>query len=449
MLSPMSSGRSSAEESHHDIHRDSWMKTVFALVDCNNFYASCEKLFRPDLRDTPVIVLSNNDGCVVARSQEAKALGIKMGVPVHHIRSEIRLHGIHLFSSNYTLYGDLSRRVMTTLETLVPRLDVYSIDGAFLDLTGVERVVSLESFGRQVKDTVVQDTGLPVCVGIAPTRTLAKLANYAAKKYQATKGVVDLTDTGRQRRLMALVPVDEVWGVGRKLSVKLQAMDITTALELADADPSTLRNQFSVVLERTIVELNGIACLPWKDVPQPKKQIMCSRSFGAPVKVLSDLAEAVAQFAVRVTEKLRKGEQYAGALTVFVRTNSFRTELPQYSNSASVKLIIPTQDSRVIVRQVLSLLRRMYRTGYDYAKAGVMLSDMVDEAAIQEDLFAGSELRQNDRSARLMSVMDEINRKSRTKVCSARQAGPAAYAMRREHLSPAYTTDWSQLPKVN
>ena len=424
------------------------MKTVFALVDCNNFYASCEKLFRPDLRDTPVIVLSNNDGCVVARSREAKALGIKMGVPVHHIRSEIRLHGIQLFSSNYTLYGDLSRRVMTTLEALAPRVDVYSIDEAFLDLSGVERVVALEDFGRQVKDAVVQDTGLPVCVGIAPTRTLAKLANYAAKKYRATEGVVDLTDIGRQRRLMALAPVDEVWGVGRKISAKLQAMGITTALELADSDPATLRKQFSVVLERTIRELNGIACIPWEDAPQSKKQIMCSRSFGAPVKALSDLEEAVVQFASRATEKLRKEGQYAGALMVFFRTNSFRTELPQYSNSASVGLITPTQDSRIIVQQVLSLLRPMYRPGYDYAKAGVMLSDLVNEAAIQEDFFASPSPGQDDRAARLMSVMDEINRRSGTKVCSARQAGPAAYAMRKEHLSPAYTTDWRQLPKV-
>lgn len=424
------------------------MKTVFALVDCNNFYASCEKLFRPDLRDTPVVVLSNNDGCVVARSKEAKALGIKMSVPVHHIRSEIRQYGIHLFSSNYTLYGDMSRRVMMTLEALAPRVDVYSIDEAFLDLTGVDRVIACEDFGHQVKDIVVQDTGLPVCVGIAPTRTLAKLANYAAKKYKATGGVVDLTDADRQRRLMTLVPVDEVWGVGRKISAKLQAMGITTALELADADPSTLRKQFSVVLERTIRELNGIACIPWEDAPQPKKQIMCSRSFGAPVKVLSDLEEAVAQFATRATEKLRAGKQYAGALMVFFRTNPFRTELPQYSNSTSIRLTTPTQDSRIIVRQVLSLLRPMYRAGYDYAKAGVMLSDLVNKAAIQEDLFAGPSAGQDDRSARLLSVMDEINRTSQIKVCSARQVGSAVYAMRREHLSPSYTTNWSQLPTV-
>jgi len=203
-----------------------------------------------------------------------------------------------------------------------------------------------------------------------------------------------------------------------------------------------------VVLERTIRELNGIACIPWEDAPQPKKQIMCSRSFGSPVKALPDLEEAVVQFASRAAEKLRKGGQYAGALMVFFRTNSFRTELPQYSNSASVGLITPTQDSRVIVQQVLSLLRPMYRPGYDYAKAGVMLSDLVNEAAIQEDMFASPSPEQDDRAARLMSVMDEINRKSREKVSSARQAGSAAYAMRREHLSPAYTTAWSELPTV-
>jgi len=446
--SPTSLDRSSGEGRVDSRFYDTWVKAMFALVDCNNFYASCEKLFRPDLRDTPVIVLSNNDGCVVARSKEAKALGIKMGVPVHHIQSEIRQHGIQVFSSNYTLYGDMSRRVMVTLEALAPRVDVYSIDEAFLDITGVDRVVALGGFGQQVKGTVVRNTGLPVCVGIASTRTLAKLANYAAKKYRATDGVVDLSKTDRQRRLMALVPVDEVWGVGRKISVKLQAVGITTALDLADADPATLRKRFSVVLERTMSELNGVACLPWEDVPQPKKQIMCSRSFGTVVKTLSGLSEAVANFAVRAAEKLRAGEQCAGAVMVFVRTNPFRSELPQYSNSASVKLITPTQDSRVIVHQVLSLLKPMFRDGYDYAKAGVMLGDLVSQVHYQEDLFSIEPSGKNERSDRLMSVMDEINRHSGVKVHSARQAGPAAHKMRRKHLSPAYTTDWRHLPTV-
>ena len=423
---------------------------VFALVDCNNFYASCEKLFRPDLRNTPVVVLSNNDGCVVARSKEAKALGIKMGVPVHHIKPEIRQFGIQVFSSNYTLYGDMSRRVMTTLESLAPKVDVYSIDEAFLDLTGIDRVVSYEEFGREVKNTVYQNIGLPVCVGMAPTRTLAKLANYAAKKYPATEGVVDLTNPRRQRRLMARIPVDEVWGVGRKLSAKLQAMGIVTALQLADTHLSTLRKQFSVVLERTAQELNGIPCLAWEDVPTSKKQIMCSRSFGQPLRKLTDLEEAVAHFATRATEKLRGGRQYAGELMVFLRTNPFRTTIPQYSRSAGVKLIQPSQDSRVIVQQALNLLRPMYRDGFDYAKAGVMLGDLVQEGGIQEDLFASSPEPAPDaaRSERLMAVMDAINRKSRATVYMAREAGPAAYAMRRRHLSPAYTTRWDDLPKV-
>ena len=217
-------------------------------------------------------------------------------------------------------------------------------------------MVSFEDFGREVKDTVYQNVGLPVCVGIAPTRTLAKLANYAAKKYRATGGVVDLTNPERQRKLMARVPVEEVWGVGRKLSVRLQAMGIVTALQLADTHLATLRKQFSVVLERTARELNGVPCVPWEDVPAPKKQIMCSRSFGQPLQKLSDLEEAVAHFATRATEKLRAGQQYAGELMVFIRTNPFKTTAPQYSRSTSVKLIKPSQDTRVIVQQALKLL---------------------------------------------------------------------------------------------
>ncbi|MDV3504184.1 translesion error-prone DNA polymerase V subunit UmuC [Marinobacter sp. M-5] len=427
------------------------MNQVFALVDCNNFYASCEKLFRPDLRETPVVVLSNNDGCVVARSKEAKAMGIKMGVPIHLIKTEIQRHRIKIFSSNYTLYGDMSRRVMTNLEALAPKVDVYSIDEAFLDLTGINQVMSFEAFGRQVKDAVYQNVGLPVCVGIAPTRTLAKLANYAAKKYSATGGVVDLTDQARQRRLIARVPVGEVWGVGTRLSAKLQAMGITTALQLADADLTTLRKRFSVVLERTARELNGVCCLVWEDVPAPKKQIMCSRSFGQPIQTLWDLEAAVAQHATRATEKLRHGQQYASELMVFIRTNPFKPHVPQYSRNASIRLVTPTQDSRVIVQKALTQLRSIYRSGYDYAKAGVMLGELMGGAGFQEDLFASasSSTLDNGKSARLMAVIDEINVRSRATIVMARSTGPAAHTMRRQHLSPAYTTDWNSLPSVN
>jgi DNA polymerase V len=425
--------------------------SVYALVDCNNFYASCETLFRPDLRHKPVVVLSNNDGCVVARSAEAKALGIKMGVPVHHIQPQIRRYGITVFSSNYSLYGDISRRVMTTLEALAPGVDVYSIDEAFLDLTGIDRVMTLEDFGRQMQRAVLQNVGLPVCVGIAPTRTLAKLANYAAKKFPTTGGVVDLTAPVRQRRLMAQVPVDEVWGVGRKLSAKLSNMGIDTALALADSDLATLRKQFSVVLERTARELNGIACLPWEEAPSAKQQIMCSRSFGQPLRALPDLEETVVNYAARVAEKLRAGGQYAGELMVFVRTNPFKAQSPQYSRSASVRFITATRDSRVIAKEAVALLRSLYRRNFDYAKAGVMLSDLVDAAGLQDDLFdaGGCAMAGGGRSERLMAVMDEINRKSRATVCMARQTGKGRYGMRRQHLSPRYTTDWSQLPKVH
>jgi DNA polymerase V len=316
----------------------------------------------------PVVVLSNNDGCVVARSKEAKALGIKMGVPAHHIRSEIRRYGIQLFSSNCTLYGDMSQRVMTTLETLAPRVDVYSIDEAFQDLTGMNRLMAMEAFGRTVLDAVHRHVGLPVCVDIAPTRTLAKLANYAAKNYPATGGVVDLTEPASQRRLMARVPIDEVWGVG----VKLQSMGIQTALELADTDLTTLRKRFSVVLERTAQELNGVACLHWEDASAPKKQIMCSRSFGQPLRNLSDLEEAVGHYATRTMEKRRARQQDAWELTVFVRTNPFKADAPQYSRSASIRLIQATQDSRVVVKESIALLRNLYREGFDYAKTGVM-----------------------------------------------------------------------------
>lgn len=424
------------------------VKSVYALVDCNNCFASAETLFRPDLRNTPVIVLSNNDGCIVARDALAKALGIKMGAPVHHIQQEIRQHGIKVFSSNYTLYGDISRRVMETLEELAPRVDIYSIDEAFLDVTGIDRVVSFEAYGQQVKNTVHKNTGMSVCVGIAPTRTLAKLANHGAKKYPATNGVVDLTDPARQRRLMDLVSVDKVWGVGGKLSAKLQAMGITTALGLADADPAIIRQRFSVVLERTARELNGVACLPWEDVPQPKKQIMCSRSFGASVRSLSDLEEAVTHFASSAAVKLRKGRQCAGSLMVFVRTNPFRKDSPQYSNGATVRMVVPTQDTRVIVLQAVSAVRELYREGFDYAKAGVMLSDTVSDTQFQGDLFVSHTASEGDRSTKLMSVVDDINRMSRAKIGMAREMGEGSYAMRREHLSPAYTTDWAQIPKV-
>lgn len=419
---------------------------VFALVDCNNFYASCEKLFRPDLKDTPVVVLSNNDGCVVARSREAKLLGIKMGVPVFQIKAEMQRHGILAFSSNYALYADLSSRVMRTLEEMAPRVEVYSIDEAFLDLTGIESAISLVEFGQQVRARIGHWIGITVCVGIAPTKTLAKLANHAAKKYPATQGVVDLTNPDRQRRLLALVPVDDVWGVGRRLSKRLNALGITTALDLANASPRAIRDQFSVVLERTVRELNGESCIELEEIPPTKKQIVCSRSFGAKVTQFELLREAVCEYATRATEKLRKEQQQAKVLTVFIRTSPFKDNEPQYSNSASGELLIPSCDTRDFIELASHLLKRIWKDGFRYAKAGVMLSDFYDPGMFQPGLFDDVSTRSN--SQQLMSVLDTINQSGAGKVFFAGQGTKKDWSMKREHLSPAYTTRWDQLPRV-
>ena len=419
---------------------------VFALVDCNNFYASCEKLFRPDLKDTPVVVLSNNDGCVVARSREAKLLGIKMGVPVFQIKSEMLRHGILAFSSNYALYTDLSSRVMRTLEEMAPRVEVYSIDEAFLDLTGIESVLSLVEFGQQVRERIGHWIGITVCVGIAPTKTLAKLANHAAKKYPGTQGVVDLTNPDRQRRLLALVPVDDVWGVGRRLSKRLNALGITTALDLANASPRAIRDQFSVVLERTVRELNGESCIELEEIPPTKKQIVCSRSFGVKVTQFELLREAVCEYATRATEKLRKEQQQAKVLTVFIRTSPFKDNEPQYSNSASGELLIPSCDTRDFIELANHLLKRIWKDGFRYAKAGVMLSDFYDPGMFQPGLFDDVSIRSN--SQQLMSVLDTINQSGAGKVFFAGQGTKKDWSMKREHLSPAYTTRWDQLPRV-
>ncbi|EOW9267582.1 TPA: translesion error-prone DNA polymerase V subunit UmuC [Vibrio cholerae] len=419
---------------------------VFALVDCNNFYASCEKLFRPDLKDTPVVVLSNNDGCVVARSREAKLLGIKMGVPVFQIKSEMQRHGILAFSSNYALYADLSSRVMRTLEEMAPRVEVYSIDEAFLDLTGIESAISLVEFGQQVRERIGHWIGITVCVGIAPTKTLAKLANHAAKKYPATQGVVDLTNPDRQRRLLSLVPVDDVWGVGRRLSKRLNALGITTALDLANASPRAIRDQFSVVLERTVRELNGESCIELEEIPPTKKQIVCSRSFGAKVTQFELLREAVCEYATRATEKLRKEQQQAKVMTVFIRTSPFKDNEPQYSNSASGELLIPSCDTRDFIELANHLLKRIWKDGFRYAKAGVMLSDFYDPGMFQPGLFDDVSTRSN--SQQLMSVLDTINQSGAGKVFFAGQGTKKDWSMKREHLSPAYTTRWDQLPRV-
>ncbi|WP_114417060.1 translesion error-prone DNA polymerase V subunit UmuC [Marinospirillum perlucidum] len=419
---------------------------VFALVDCNNFYASCEKLFRPDLKNKPVVVLSNNDGCVVARSPEAKALGIKMAVPVFQIREELDRHGVVTFSSNYALYADISQRVMSILEDLAPRVEVYSIDEAFLDLTGMPANPSLEGFGQLLRATVGQWTGISVCVGIAPTKTLAKLANHAAKAWPATGGVVDLTRKERQRKLLALLPVDEVWGIGRRLKARLQKQGIHTALDLADADPHQIRRQFSVVVEKTVRELNGTACLGLEETPATKKEIVCSRSFGERITDFQAMREAISEYATRGAEKLRGEQRTAKQLTVFIRTSQFNSREAQYSNAATLELVIPTDDTRSLIEAAHRGLKSIWKDGYCYAKGGILLTDFYDPYTFQPELF--DEARDNPKTRQLMQTLDQINQKGLGRVFFAAQGIQKGWSMKRDYLSPAYTTRWSDLPRV-
>lgn len=421
------------------------MSELFALVDCNNFYASCESLFQPKLRNRPIVVLSNNDGCVVARSKEAKQLGIKMGVPVHQIKDMIRQHRIAVFSSNYALYGDMSQRVMSILEQMAPQVEVYSIDEAFLSLTGIESYQSINDFGVAIRERVQQWTGITVCVGIAPTKTLAKLANHAAKAYPATGGVVDLSERERQQRLLRITPIEEVWGVGRRLSVRLRELGIESALDLSEYDLKSLRQRFSVVLERTARELRGESCLALEDVTEPKQQIVCSRSFSKRVESLDELRESVASYTARAAEKLRAEQQVCKMLSVSIRTGLFNPTEPIYSNSAVTPLATPTNDSSQLIAEATRLLRAIWRPGYRYAKAGVMLSELSPQEQGQGDLFSAP---QQARRKQLMQTIDQINGGKHGKVFIGAQGIQQEWSMKRRYLSPAYTTRWSEIPHV-
>lgn len=420
---------------------------MFALCDVNSFYASCETVFRPDLKGRPVVVLSNNDGCVIARSAEAKPF-VKMGEPYFKQKDVFRRHGIIAFSSNYELYADMSNRVMTTLEELSPRCEIYSIDEAFCDLAGVRNCRDLTDFGREIRETVLRRTHLTVGVGIAQTKTLAKLANHAAKQWQRqTGGVVDLSNLERQRKLMALLPVDEVWGVGRRISKKLEAMGIKTVLQLADTDIRFIRKHFNVVLERTVRELRGEPCLGLEEFAPVKQEIVCSRSFGGRITEYHEMRQAICSYASRAAEKLRGEHQYCRFISAFVKTSPFALNEPYYGNSASVKLLTPTQDSRDIITAATKCLDAIWKDGHRYQKAGVMLGDFYSQGVAQLNLFDDNAPRQN--SEKLMEVLDHLNAKDgRGTLYFAGQGIQTAWQMKREMLSPRYTTRYSDLMKV-
>ena len=417
---------------------------MFALVDVNCFYASCETVFRPDLRGKPVVVLSNNDGCVIARSAEAKKAGIKMGAPYFKMREELTRHAVHVFSSNYALYADMSQRVMTILEEMAPSVEIYSIDEAFMDLTGVQNCMALETFGRQVRERVRKETHLTVGVGIAQTKTLAKLANFAAKKWSKTGGIVDLSDPERQRKLLALIDVAEVWGVGHRIGKRLNAMGVMTAKDLADQSTEAIRKQFSVVLERTVRELRGESCLELESVTPVKQQIMCSRSFGSRISDYHQMREAVCAYAERAAEKLRREKQYCRQIGVFVRTSPHATDEPFYGNQSTGQLLIPTQDTRDIISIAMACLDNIWIEGHRYMKAGIVLGDFFSQGVAQLDLFDEHQPRRN--SEELMQLMDKINKTGSGKLWFAGQGINKAWSMKREMLSPAYTTRVTDLP---
>ncbi|WP_196088229.1 Y-family DNA polymerase [Citrobacter freundii] len=421
---------------------------MFALVDVNSFYASCETAFRPDLKGRPVVVLSNNDGCVIARNAEAKTVGVKMGDPYFKQKDLFRRYGVVCFSSNYELYADMSSRVMFTLEALSPRCEIYSIDEAFCDLAGVRNCRVLEDFGRELKDAVYQNTGLAVGVGIAQTKTLAKLANHAAKKWQRqTGGVVDLSNLDRQRKLMAALPVDEVWGVGRRISKKLEAMGIKTVLDLADTDIRFIRKHFNVVLERTVRELRGEPCLELEEFAPVKQEIVCSRSFGERITDYDAMRQAICTYASRAAEKLRGEHQYCRFISTFVKTSPFALNEPYYGNSASVKLLTPTQDSRDIIAAATRSLDAIWKDGHRYQKAGVMLGDFFSQGIAQLNLFDDNAPRRD--SEKLMEILDHLNAKEgKGALYFAGQGIQQQWAMKREMLSPRYTTRYEDLLQV-
>lgn len=417
---------------------------MFALVDVNNFYCGCETVFRPDLRGKPVLVLSNNDGCVIARNAEVKELKIPMGAPYFKLKDEIRRHKITVFSSNYPLYADFSNRVMTTLEKMVPSVEVYSIDEAFLDLTGLRNCRVLEDFGREIRERIKRDTHLTVGVGIAQTKTLAKLANYAAKKWKQTGGVVDLSNIERQRKLMALVPVEEVWGVGRRISKKLNAMGIITAKDLSEQSTYIIRKHFNVVLERTVRELRGEPCLELEEFAPTKQQIVCSRSFGSRITEYEDMRQAVCSYAERAAEKLRRERQYCRQIAVFVRTSPHAEGEVFYGNQAMGRLLTPSNDTRDIIRVAMQGLDHIWRDGCRYMKAGVMLGDFYSQGVSQLNLF--DEFKPQANSESLMRVVDGLNQSGKGKLWFAGQGIQKSWEMKREMLSPAYTTRLSDLP---
>lgn len=414
---------------------------MFGLMDCNNFYASCERVFNPSLNGRPVIVLSNNDGCVIARSNEAKALGIAMGAPAFQIKELIEQHKVNVFSSNYTLYGDMSARVMTVLAAFAPEIEIYSIDEAFVDFSGIR---DLQKIGENIVSKVIRSTGIPVSLGIAPTKTLAKIANKFAKKYAAYHRVCIIDTEEKRIKALEMTEISDVWGIGRRLADKLTKQGVKTALDFTRLPITWVRKNMTVTGERTWKELRGEACINMESNPPERKQICTSRSFGKMLSDLGTISEAVATYASSCASKLRRQKGYAVSLMVFIHTNNFREDLPQYWRNATVRFPVPTSDTQEIVRYALSAVRSIFIPGYQYKKAGVIITEIT--RAVQPDLF---DTVDRSKQERLMKALDKINGENGNLVRLAVQGNGREWKLKQEQLSGHFTTNINEILTIN
>jgi len=418
---------------------------MFALVDCNNFYASCERVFRPDLNNKPIVVLSNNDGCVIARSNEAKTLGVPMGAAAYQFQKLFDEKNIHVFSSNYALYGDMSMRVMTLLNNFSPDMEVYSIDEAFLKFEGFQHF-NLAEIGKQMRYKVTKGTGIPVSIGFAPTKALAKVANKIAKKFPSQTGSVHIIDS-EEKRIKALkwLPVEDVWGIGRQHAKRLIAMGIKTAYDFSLLSDEWVKKNMAIVGIRLKKELNGLSVLDLEDI-KPKKNIATTRSFEKNYSKIVDLQERVSTFAVTCAEKLRKQKSSCNSIMVFIHTNGHRNDLPQYGKNIVIKLPYATNSSIILSEYANKGLQLIFKEGYQYKKAGVIVMDFVPEQNYQASLFEN----QNPKHAKLMATMDTINKSiGSKKIKLASQALDRTWKMRQEKLSKRYTTRLNEIITIH
>ena len=418
---------------------------MFALVDCNNFYASCERVFDPRLEQRPIVVLSNNDGCVIARSNEAKALGIAMGEPAFQKEEVYAKHNVAVFSSNFALYGDMSQRVMRTLAQHSAAMEIYSIDEAFLECGGLT-ADGLDRFGSQLRKTVKQWTGIPVSIGVAPTKTLAKVANHVAKRLPDNSGVCVLEKDETIEYCLKKLPVEKLWGVGQRYALFLRSWGINTAWDLRRMPEGWVKDNMTVVGLRLQKELKGEPCIPMEHNPQKKKEICTSRSFGTMVTELDELKQAVSMYATRCAEKLRTQNSCTNLVNVFLHTNPFRPDLPQYKNVRLVRLPVASNSTLTIVQSALRGLESIYMKGYQYKKAGVIVSGLVPSNTIQYNVFHSTD---EDRHMRLMTAMDKVNdREGRDVLRVAEQGFTRRWTLRQERLSPCYTTRWADFMTI-